>query len=196
MKLSPWWHLIGPTSPFALIHLCWKIFLPSVSLVSDTGGSLATYWRPLNKFASTIGRLSSSWRRNALWSSCSWRVKENCWWVRWMASNLCFYAEFVVRFYAGARMLARRQSTRIWIWAFRSIHWNNRVWRTIQRHLDLMLIKGHSSFNCTKMERCAGNAIRLGPNKTKSSESKMKLTWKIANFSSKLWSACILMHER
>lgn len=43
--------------------------LPSVSLVSEIGGSLATYCFPLNKLLSTIDRLSSNWRLNALWSS-------------------------------------------------------------------------------------------------------------------------------
>lgn len=40
--------------------------LPSVSLLSDIGGSLATYCLPLSKLLSTIGLLSSNWRRNAL----------------------------------------------------------------------------------------------------------------------------------
>lgn len=41
-----------------------------MSLVSDTGGSLATYCLPLSKLLSTIGLLSSSCLLNALWSSC------------------------------------------------------------------------------------------------------------------------------
>lgn len=58
---------------------------PSESLVSETGGSLATYCLPLSKLLSTIGLLSSSWRLNALWSSLketkqrkSWDFARNC----------------------------------------------------------------------------------------------------------------------
>lgn len=46
-----------------------QLYKPSESLVSETGGSLATYCLPLSKLLSTIGLLSSSWRLNALWSS-------------------------------------------------------------------------------------------------------------------------------
>ena len=50
------------------------LYEPTESLVSDTGGSLATYCLPLNKLLSTIGLLSSSCLLNALWSS--WKGKQ------------------------------------------------------------------------------------------------------------------------
>lgn len=44
---------------------------PSESDVSERGGSLAMYCRPLSKLFSTIGRLSSSCLLNPRWSSCN-----------------------------------------------------------------------------------------------------------------------------
>ena len=44
--------------------------VPSESDVSDSGGSLAMYWRPLSKLFSTTGRLSSSCLLKPRWSSC------------------------------------------------------------------------------------------------------------------------------
>lgn len=48
---------------------------PSESEVSDSGGSLAMYWRPLSRLFSTIGRLSSSCLLKPRWSSCN--AQEN-----------------------------------------------------------------------------------------------------------------------
>lgn len=48
---------------------------PSESEVSESGGSLAMYWRPLSRLFSTIGRLSSSCLLKPRWSSCN--AQEN-----------------------------------------------------------------------------------------------------------------------
>lgn len=55
---------------------------PSVSLVSDSGGSLATYCRPLIKLLSTMGLLSSNCLLNALWSSYErFRKRKGKFWL-------------------------------------------------------------------------------------------------------------------
>lgn len=64
-----------PSNSFPLVLISQNVQaqphdLPSVSLVSERGGSLAMYCRPLSRLLSTTGLLSSNCLRNARWSSC------------------------------------------------------------------------------------------------------------------------------
>lgn len=82
------------------------LLLPSLSEVSERGGSFAMYCRPLSRLFSIIGRLSSSCLRKPRWSSCN--GNSICQWL-WRKSMdmqigeclyffICFFLIFIFQY--------------------------------------------------------------------------------------------------